>query len=341
MALAPTPLSQVCRGLRSFIDGRINAPERSKVTVVIGTPADASQVGAGDSDHKLNLFFFRFEPSGLYPDGLPGETDWLRGFLLVTPFAVEEGTVGAGENDLRILGEVLRTFHEQPVLTLGIGDEDYQLQVILQPLALDQLNQLWSTQGETVYRPSALFEVSLVPVVPQTRAIPAPRVGALSLEVQDDLVMPATSIGAGGPEVPRMVPDIRREDWAPAIAFVVDERCVYSLSLALGSAELADFAPMVWLAGKGGARVELRWETWDAVDGWQPMEPAQGATIVTTAIDPDATATAPTLNTALPFDDRAGQMLLYAVREYRRAGDGTLLSVRSNPLLVSLYEPGG
>jgi hypothetical protein len=338
MALAPTPLSQVCRGLRSFIDGRVNAPDRSKVTVVVGTPADAAPTGAGDSEHRLNLFFFRFEPSGLYPDTLPGETGWLRGFCLITPFAVDEDLVGAGENDLRLLGEVVRTFHEQPVLTMSVDGDDYQLQIILQPLALDQLNQLWSTQGETVYHPSALFEVSLVPVVPSSKAIPAPLVGALGLKVQGNLVVQESSFTAFGPEVPRLVPNIALQDWAPVIAFVVDGRCFYGLSLTLGSTELATFTPRVWLAGKGGTPVELHWETWDSTNGWQPVEAVQDATILSVALDPDAAASAPTLNATLPFDDRAGQMMLYAVRHYRRESDGASISTRSNPLLVTLHE---
>jgi len=262
MALALSPLSQVCKGIRAYLDGEINAPDRSKVSVVLATPSDTASAGAGDSDHRLNLFFYRFEPSGLFPDTLPGETGWLRTFCLVTPFAAEEDSVGAGENDLRLIGEVMRIFHEKPVFQLPVDGEDYYLQVIFQPLGLDQLNQLWSTQGDTIYRPSVLYEVSLAPVIPAVPAVAAPLTGGFGLEVRATLDALETSVAGRLPEVPAMTPAITREDWAPAIAFVYDGSCAFSFSLALGSPELAAFTPRAWLAGKVGESVSLRWETW-------------------------------------------------------------------------------
>ena len=49
MALALSPLSQVCKGIRVYLDGEINAPARSKVTVLLATPADAASASAGDT----------------------------------------------------------------------------------------------------------------------------------------------------------------------------------------------------------------------------------------------------------------------------------------------------
>lgn len=337
MALALSPLSQVCKGIRAYLDGELNAPDRSKVSVLLATPADTASAGAGDSDHRLNLFFYRFEPSGLFPDTLPGETGWLRAFCLVTPFAAEEDSVGAGENDLRLIGEVMRVFHEKPVFQLSVDGEEYHLQVIFQPLGLDQLNQLWSTQGDTLYRPSVLYEVSLAPILPAVKAVPAPLAGGFGLQVQPTLEQRETSIAGRFPEVPAMTPAITREDWAPAIAFVHGGACAFSFSLALGSPELAAFVPRVWLAGKVGEPVSLRWETWDATHGWQVVEPAGAALIASAGIAPDAVATAPTQALALPFSDHVGQMLFYAERSYTRAADGVMLTVRSNPLLISLY----
>lgn len=337
MALALSPLSQVCKGIRAYLDGEINAPDRSKVSVVLATPADTASAGAADSDHRLNLFFYRFEPSGLFPDTLPGETGWLRAFCLITPFAAEEDSVGAGENDLRLIGEVMRVFHEKPVFQLSVEGEDYHLQVIFQPLGLDQLNQLWSTQGDTIYRPSVLYEVSLAPVLPAVKAVPAPLAGGFGLQVQSTLERQATSVAGRFPEVPAMTPDITREDWAPAIAFVQGGACAFSFSFALGSPALAAFTPRVWLAGKVGESVSLRWEIWDATAGWQKFVPDGAALVASSGIDPDAAAGAPTQALTLPFTDHVGQMLFYAERSYTRAGDGAVLTVRSNPLLVSLY----
>lgn len=336
MPLAFSPLSQVCKGIRSYLDGEINGPARSKVAVVLATPADTASAGSGDAEHRLNLFFYRFEPPGLFPDTLPGETGWLRAYCLVTPFAAEEDTVGAGENDLRLVGEVVRIFHEKPVFLLNVDGEDYEIQVIFQPLALDHLNQLWSTQGDTIYRPSVLYEVSLAPVVPAVKAIAAPLAGGLGLGVQTTLGQ-STAAAPVAFDVPTMTPNIAAPDWAPAIAFVHGGACATSLALALGSAELAAFAPAVWVAGKAGETVSLRWESWDATAGWKPVAPDTPVTITSPAIVPEAAASAPTQALVLPFTDHVGQMLLYAERSFVRAADGVVLRVRSNPLLVSLH----
>lgn len=337
MALAASPLSQVLKGLRAWLDGELNDPGLSKVNVLLATPADTASAGAGDSEHRLNLFFYRFEPSGLFPDSLPGETGWVRAFCLITPFAAEEGSISAGENDLRLIGEVMRVFQEQPVFQLTVDDEDYHLQVLFQPLGLDQLNQLWSTQGDTIYRPSVLYEVSLAPIVPAVKTVPAPLAGGLSLGVGDSLEMPAENPADQAPEVEKMTPDLSAEGWAPALAFVHQGACGLSYSFALGGDALDDFEPRVWIAGKAGATVRLQWETWDATDGWQKQGAATDHVIASTGIDPDQAAAAPLVALTLPFTDHVGQMLLYAERQYPRAGDGVMLTVRSNLLLVSLY----
>ncbi len=134
-----------------------------------------------------------------------------------------------------------------------------------------------------------------------------------------------------------MTPDIGRVDWAPAIAFVDQNRCALSFGFTLGSPELAAFVPEVWVAGKPGEHVSLRWETWDAAQGWQKFEPPTDATIASTAIDPEAAAGAATETLALPFSDHPGQLQLHTERSYVRPGDGAVLTVRSNPLLISLF----
>lgn len=337
MALAVSSLSQVCKSMRQYLDGEINAPDRSKVTVVLGTPSDTATAGAGDSEHRLNLFFFRFEPAGLFPDILPGETGWLRSFCLITPFATEEDTVSSGENDLRLIGEIIRIFHEKPVFMLSVDDEDYHIQAVFQPLGLDQLNQLWSTQGDTVYRPSILYEISLAPIVPATPAVPASLVGGLGFGANSTMDTAAPTNTGTPPEVSAMTPNLALDAWAPALAFVHLGTCAFSFSFALDSEELAAFTPKAWLAGKVGDKVSLQWETWDADNGWQRVEPAISATITSTGINPDAASTAVTQTLTLPFTDHVGQMLLYAERSYTRASDGAELDVRSNPLLINLH----
>jgi hypothetical protein len=347
MALAKSPLSQVCKGLRDHLNGALNAGGGSAVTVVIDSPAATAGINDIDTKHYLNLFFFRFEPAGLFPDTLPGETGWMRTFCLATPFAFKEDSVGSGEGDLKLIGEVLRIVHEAPVLRLTVDGEDYHVQVIFQPLALDQLNQLWSTQGDTTYRPSVLFEVSLAPVIPATPAVPAPLAGAFGLAVQAALPPRENTAAGRAPEVPALQPVIALDDWTPAICFVRDGTCSFSLSLSLGSVELDGdaaalppvpaFVPQVWLAGRPGESVTLRWETWDAANGWRQHEPATVAAVADRSIDPASASGATLLAMPLPFRDHVGQMLLHAERSVTRRSDGAQLTLRSNPLLISLY----
>ena len=76
------------------------------------------------------------------------------------------------KNDLRLIGEVMRILHEQPVISVsnGTNGEIAQLQIVPHPLNLDNLNHIWSTQGDTAYRLSVAYEMALAPI-PLTEAV--------------------------------------------------------------------------------------------------------------------------------------------------------------------------
>jgi len=338
MALMVSSVSQICKSLAQYLGSELGGGD-SAVRVLLGSPADAVPVES-DSDHRLNLFFFRFEPSGFGAETLPGETQLLRMHCLATPFAVLEDSISSGENDLRIIGEVLRIFHEKPVFQMTAGGESFHIQVIFQTLGLDQLNQLWSTQGEAVYRPSVMFEVSLAPVIPSDAHVPGPMTGALGLEVRGTLSPGDVSAAAATPVVRTATPAIDREDWAPALALVYGGGLVQSLSFEVGSGELAAFVPQAWVAGQPGADVNLVWERWDSGNGWSTEPGGMAVTIAESTLDPDAISGATTTALSLPFDDQAGQLVLCAERSYDRAVDGHKLTVRSNPVLINLFEAG-
>lgn len=344
MALAISSLSRVCRSLGQAVSLGINDPasDATPVEVVIGTPSIAA-TQESDAKHRLNLFFFRFEPAGFYPDNLPGETWLVRMHCLLTPFCSDEDGVAAGENDLRVVGEVLRFFHEEPTFELMVGSEQYLIQAIFLTLGLDQLNQLWSTQGDTIYRPSVLFELSLAPVQPRTPAIPAPRVGSVGFGARATMEAKYEMPNVGQlaqfvPTVGAQRPNTRVEAWAPALCIVADEQCMQAASFAIGSTALSEFAPRAWVAGAIGSSVALRWETWGAASGWQQQAPGAPFLLSDAAIDPERAGDASTQPLTLPFDDHPGQMVLYAERSFTRAADGASISVRSNPVLITLYE---
>ncbi len=336
MALVASSVAQVCKGLAQYLGGEFDGLD-TKVHVLLGSPGDAA-TAEQDGEHNLNLFFFRFEPSGFEGDTLPGETQYLRMYCLATPFAVAEEAVSSGENDLRIIGEVLRVFQETPVFQLEADGEPFHLQVVFQTLGVEQINQLWATQGDTIYRPSVLFEVSLAPVVPRQPHVEAPRVGTLGLGVGG--MAGGAAATTSGAAVTRMRPETGREDWAPAASLVHQGELVQSLAFVLGGGELADFTPQVWVVGEPGTEVTLRWEVWDDEQGWQPHPGGTAVTLTEAAISPEGLADAGLHPAPLPFDDRPGQLLLYAERSHSRASDGHKLVRRSNPLLITLYEGG-
>ncbi len=333
MALPETSLSRACRSVADFIQSSFAAANHP-IQVRLGTPA-AAQPATTDTEHRLNLFFHRFEPSGIGSFELPDETWWIRVHCVITAFAVDEDRVSAGESDLRLIGEVLRLFHENPVLgPLDVGGEQMQAQLVLQPLGLDQIFQLWQTQGDVPYRPSLAYEIALVPIVPKQPAIGGPLVGAIGAEIRARLTTEPAGVTPRPPQLERRPIDTRAVDWAPQIAFVSAAGLFQTLSLRLGSPELAALQLAVCIAGEVEAAVTLQWEAWDATTGWEPAGTAQPATVGFARLPDDSAATGTPVQ--LPSTTTAGQAVLYATRLVTRP-DGAAITVRSNPLLVTLY----
>jgi hypothetical protein len=324
MALPDTSIAMACRAVAELVRERFRSLGHS-IRVPIGTPAAAVPATA-DTDHRVNLFFHRFEPAGFDPDGGSGETLFLRVHCLVTAFGAQEGSVSPGESDLRLIGEVIRLFHEKPVMeAVNAEGEVVRIQVVFQPLSPDDINRLWSTQKDVAYRPSVAYELALVPVVPRTRSTGSPLVSSIAQEIR---------AGTG---------DARHEDWAPRLCFVRNGESHQSLSFPLGSEELTGFEPGVLIAGEVGEEVTLRWMVWDRETGWREEGPTATVTIPVSHIDPEHLPVESVVSLPLPFKEHAGQAVLYAVRRYRRAVDGeggAELEVRSNPLLVTLHGGG-
>jgi len=335
MPIPVSSLSQICREVATFLGTELGATALS-IRVLLGTPADAAK--EDNTTQRLNLLFYRFEPSPVQAGLQPGDPWQLSLYCLITPFAVKEGLVGAGEMDLRLIGEVLRVFHENPILTpVTIDGQDVRLHAIYHPPDMAEINNLWTTQGGDVpYRPSLTYEFAVAPVVPKTPRVSSPLVGAAGLEVTSAIEKPASFSGwiYDAPVTARTVS--AEGDWAPIVCFVAGGACAQSLSFALGSPALA--APFhVWIAGRPGSSVSLCWDIWDAASGWRLAGAGVAATAGTAAIDPDTVASAPLFAIPLPFTDHAGQAVLHAERSYTRPSDGAALTLRSNLLLVTLY----
>jgi hypothetical protein len=353
-ALPSNSISTLCRAVRDHLAAEFNGQD---VDVVLGTPA-ANAPGANDSNAKntVVLFFHRFGPSGFGTDTTPADQWRIRLHCLITAFGIDESGPGdekrsAGENELWLIGEVIRAFHETPVLpevevTVEREDDELtvivRLQVIFQPLTLDDINHLWSTQGSDVtYRPSVLYEMALAPVLP--RAVPViPRMaGAVGTDLR-----PSARLTSAPPDTRRFVPPVApftvetaRADWAPRICFVRAGDCEQSLAFEVGSTDLDDFEPRVWVAGDSASTVTLAWEQWTPTGWTREGLPTLNVTPHSQAIDPDdppEPGDLPLMN--LPAADEQAQFLLYAERTFTPAGGGAPRTVRSNPLLITLYE---
>ena len=339
MALPKSSLSQICRAIADFVSDGLQASAHS-IRIMIGNPAEAVP-GQADTEHRVNLFFYRFEPSGFHADTSPGDIWWIRLHCLITAFGVAEDQVSSGENDLRLVGELMRLFHETPVLnSVNVDDEEFRLQVVFHPLSADDLNHIWSTQNEVSYRPSVAYEMALAPVVPVKPNLGSPLVGMVGSEVRGDMDgRMASFVGEVlAPQVSASVVDISVEDWAPSICFIYEGKCAFSLAFEKDSEALANFQPMVWLAGEPGAAITLVWEEWTSQKGWQHVNETKETTATTLVIDPERVETAVTEEVNLPAGNNNYQAVLYAKRSYTRAVDGQELTVRSNPLLVTIYK---
>jgi hypothetical protein len=333
MPLPESSLSRACRSIADFVQSSFTAAGHP-IQVRLGTPA-AAQPAATDTEHRLNLFFHRFEPMGFGSYELPDETFRIRAYCIITAFAVDEDRISAGESDLRLIGKVLRLFHEQPVLPpVDVGGEMMQAQMVFRPLGLDQIQQLWQTQSEVAYRPSLAYEIALIPIAPRTPAIGGPWVGAIGAEIRAQLTREPVTVTPRPAAIASRAIDTSALDWAPQIAFVTASGLVGSLTLALGSPELAALQLRVAIAGAVGAGVTLTWEIWDPAAGWRRGGTDQPATVAVARLSDDG---ATSVVVQLPSTTTAGQAVLYAARAVTRSA-GAQLTVRSNPLLVTLFQ---
>ncbi len=355
-APSSSSLSIACRAIADFVRKELTG---SGVRVTIGTPANAAPQ-TGETKHLLNLFFYRIEPAGFFTHQGPADPWMIRLHCLITAFGVDEleaetssendtttPTVSAGEIDLRILGEVVRIFHETPVLSspspegppIMVNGEQVTLQVVFHPLGLEEINHIWSTQGDVAYRPSVAYEFALSPIVPRAAKPEERRVGALGMEIRAD--MNARSAGFSGqasaPPVTAATVNTEAKDWVPIICFVRNDACEQSLAFKTGN-DVPDTL-QVWVAGDTSKTVSLQWEAWgtrgweaagDAVDNIQPSS---------SFVDPEKAAAAATEPLAFPPGDVPGQWTLYAERQFTRETDGTKMSIRSNPLLATVFAP--
>ena len=344
--LAQTSISVAANALRTYLTNNIADLDG----VLISHPKDAAEYANSEGKHYLNLFFYQVEYSGYPADGISDDPFYLQVNCLITPLGSKEPgppqiSVSAGENDLRLMGEVLRLLHEEPILMVNEGGETAQLQVVMHPLSLDDINHLWSNQGDVPYRLSVAYQLSLLPVPLGAAEERSPLVEAVGTDVYGGMTVPPLPPGGFGletavPHLTSLSTDISRPDWQPHLIFLDNNgRLSYSLSFPLsGLPPALD----VIVLGRAGESVTLGWQQWDAGAGpvpWRSVGTEQDVQAVTAAIDYEQTdPSLPSLvRKVVPVIDVAGQAVLYAERHFTRS-DSTEVVLRSNPLLLIVHE---
>ena len=179
-------LSEVANQLGRFITTQVSGNPR----VVIGPPADAVPTDA-NAEPVINLFFYKVGPSGFHADATTQDPFYIRIQCLITAFGKDvsvdnssSSVLSEGEITLRLLGSVIEKFHQNPVQHVALPDggplAQSTLQIVFAPLNIEELNQIWGTQGDIIFRTSLAYEIALAPMISDGMPPMPSRVGEIS-----------------------------------------------------------------------------------------------------------------------------------------------------------------
>lgn len=359
MDLTPSAISVAALKLRDHLSppGVTAKQILPPAQILIGNPKSAVDTIGTSNYHYINLFFYHLE-NAVYPTDVTNyDPFYLKLYILITAFGSDESVdnTSRGEDELRLIGKVLQRFHENPVVRLfnSNSDEIAQLQLVPHTLSLDDINHIWSAQGDVSYRLSVAYEIALVPIPLIEREDKTPRAAEIGVEAVPNLYQepfPKEGLGITSkpPEVVKTDIDISQPDWTPKICFINKGSCHHTLAFDVESTEFVNFSPKVWVAGDPGEEISLIWEIWKS-DGWNRYGSPIAIHPFSPGIDPDnipPTTSSPdpefpfqlSLPVSLDIDEYSCQAMLYALRSYTSATSGTRIEVRSNPLLISLYR---
>jgi hypothetical protein len=348
--------------------------------IKIGHPADTIKDLEDFDENCLNLFFYDVNYDGYPSDGTSENPFYVRLRCLVTavghksmepeaPGSSKNRDVSKGENELRLIGEVMRVLHQQPVLSVADADENEiaELQVVPYTMNLDNLNHIWSTQSDISYRLSVAYEMALAPVPHRLPVASAPLVGdpeivswgARTREPGNEKV----GLISLQPQVEYLEIDTEGDDWMPHICFVENvDPSTQKLHYVFHVTGTLDDALDILIAGKNMGKVKLVWNLWrrntdNSIVAWQediadielPIEKElkDGAVLsepfVPNQIDPDDIDLRRIFQVKLPTDvqdsnTRNWQAVLYAIHEWSHespAASGTFITtpIKSNSVL--------
>lgn len=309
MPVPASSLSVAMQGVAEFLDGQFG----EDVKIIIAHPNRAADIakGANGDAHHLNIFAYRVAPSGFHADAGSGDTQFIRVSTLLTPFP-NEGEAGNDDADLRILGHAIRVLQSHPVLPITAAPlpgadlpvppapKSYRLEAVMLAPPMEEMNHIWTTQGDIAYRLSAAYEFALIPVEPLTpREVASP---PTTLMIDAGLGVQDAALAFNPPSADDRAFPLTTADgtaaapvaWAPVQMLVDGDALTSALEIAAAVAEV-DIA----LAGPVGdeAAVEI---TWADAGGAETPQPAQIIAIASAALDAAEAQT--TLALAPPAD---------------------------------------
>lgn len=389
--VARTSFSIVAKKLREQL--AVDIPDLDESSITISHPKEAKPLS---SHNSLNLFFYRIENEEFPVDGLSTNPVLLGLNCLITAYGIDEkdaettaGSGGppaaspraaaapaeeveikitSGENDLRIIGEVIRVLHEKPIIKITEDDQIMHLQSVRLPLSLDDINHIWSTQADTPYRLSIAYQFSLIPLPFKQAQKKGPLVTGVGANVYSDLhppVLPATgfSVHVQRPEVEKVIVNVNSNDWVPHISFIENNKLSYVLEI---DDKATDLVRYILVAGDSGTELELYWELWEwdlnnNKGGWKPPvidihadsivipeATKEDNGLLVNVIDPENINTRIKVKIQIPVvlppaENVRLQASLYAIRKqtrYRPQSNPYTVNIRSNLLAVTVVHEG-
>lgn len=154
-----------------------------QLNVEIANPAQFHPRAADADAHLVTLFLYRIEPDHAALLSTPERGMAVRLKVMITVYGGQADGVeeSIGTLEMRILSHIMRLFMEQPKLgpikvkeTLPLGPiaafVTQGVTVEAQQLSLDmeEVNHIWTTQGDTPFRTSLVYSFNYALVVPAT-----------------------------------------------------------------------------------------------------------------------------------------------------------------------------
>ena len=194
---ATAHIADVVDAMRQRIAG-LATPLGAQISVEIGNPANFHPYEK--STPLITIFVYRISPDNAAMVATPGSAMAVRIHTLVTVFCAKAEVEGEapGSHELRILSHVARIFHEKPTLgplrireAVPVGQlvqllaHDLYVEAQLKSPEMEEINHIWTTQAETPYRTSLVYELVHAFVTPAKPSDEGPPVLRTTLAWRD------------------------------------------------------------------------------------------------------------------------------------------------------------